>query len=168
MRAGEDITEPTHSPTAAENEVSAATVTPHTPTPWVIERPWHPACEDCDTEGAVVDGLVEQICVTSPLSRPTERLVVATIHHQHLATEANARLIAAAPDLLAALKVAREVIETLGHAGHDHRGVEGCNHCGFPWDGEHDPDGCCVPPALKGIDAAIASASPVAPSGPKP
>jgi hypothetical protein len=60
--------------------------------------------------------------------------------------------------LLAALKEAREVIETLGHAGPDQRGVEGCNHCGFPWDGEHDPEGCCVPPALKQINEAIAQA----------
>jgi hypothetical protein len=115
MRDGEVAPMPADEATATTAGVGVAV--PHSPLPWVIERPWHPACEDCDSEDAVVDGLVEQICITSPLSRPTERLVVATIHQQHSATEANARLIAAAPDLLAALKRLHERYITLVVSG---------------------------------------------------
>lgn len=40
MRAGEDITVRTDSPTASANEVSEGTVTPHSPLPWTVEGQW--------------------------------------------------------------------------------------------------------------------------------
>lgn len=53
-----------------------------------------------------------------------------------------------------ALKQAVEGIEAAAHAGPDQRGIEGCNHCGFPWDGPHD-EGCSVKRAFDIARAAL-------------
>lgn len=72
----------------------------HTPGPWAV------SCESVDDEWAVV---------TTPGGA-----VIANVNADHR-QDANARLIAAAPDLLAALKDARDTIHMLVNS----RGFEG-------------------------------------------
>jgi hypothetical protein len=91
MRAGEDSVEPTHIPTASENELSDVTVTPHSPLH--IIRPKSGLTTEGDRYRILCDeSSTPAIDVIVAQGMPEERF------------DAYVRLFAAAPDLLAALK----------------------------------------------------------------
>jgi len=74
--------------------------TKHTPGPWIIEKlNFHPVVK-IPSSGKVYDGDGMMVCVMGAQDKD---------HHGH----ANAKLIAAAPDLLEALKASQQIIMDL-------------------------------------------------------
>lgn len=113
----------------------------HTPGPWKKRKGFQ-------------DGTVEIFKPNKALKKPFYPTEIAVVEADSREGKANARLMAAAPTMLAALIVAREFISTDRNSLAD---------CSTPPHGEMDPDDAAAiadyDAALRQIDAAIQQAT---------